>query len=57
MGVEWLDLGMPEAMWIFEVEDFGPLIVAIDTHGNNLYERVKQAVEAKRAEIYKMLGI
>jgi len=57
LGVEWLDLGMPEAMWIFEVEDFGPLIVAIDTHGNNLYERVKQAVETKRAEIYKMLGI
>ena len=57
VGVEWLDLGMPEAMWIFEVEDFGPLIVAIDTHGNNLYERVKQAVEARRAEIYKMLGI
>ena len=57
VGVEWLDLGMPEALWIFEVEDFGPLTVAIDAHGNNLYERVREAVEAKRADIYRMLGL
>jgi L(+)-tartrate dehydratase beta subunit len=37
-GVEWLDLGMPEAMWILRVRDFGPLIVSIDTRGNNLFE-------------------
>jgi L(+)-tartrate dehydratase beta subunit len=37
-GVEWLDLGMPEAMWIMAVQDFGPLIVSIDTGGNNLFE-------------------
>ncbi len=55
--VEWLDLGMPEAMWVFEVEDFGPLIVAIDSHGNNLYEDVKRAVEERKAKIYEMLGI
>ncbi|MEM2812264.1 MAG: FumA C-terminus/TtdB family hydratase beta subunit, partial [Candidatus Bathyarchaeia archaeon] len=24
-GVEWLDLGVPEALWIFEAENFGPL--------------------------------
>ncbi|RLI12173.1 hypothetical protein DRO33_02965, partial [Candidatus Bathyarchaeota archaeon] len=55
--VEWLDLGIPEALWVLEVEDFGPLVVAIDTHGNNLYEEVKRAVEDKKAKIYERLGI
>jgi fumarate hydratase subunit beta len=44
--VEWLDLGIPEALWVFKVENFGPLIVSIDTHGNNLYEEV--AAKAKK---------
>ena len=41
--VYWLDeLGMPEASWVFEVENFGPLTVTIDAHGRNLTEEVKQ---------------
>ncbi len=36
-GVEWLDLGMAEAFWEMEVEEFGPLIVSIDVQGNNLF--------------------
>ena len=35
---EWLDLGMPEALWVCRVKEFGPLIVSIDTHGRNLFE-------------------
>ena len=36
-AVHWLEeLGIPEAVWVLEVEDF-PLIVAIDTHGSSLY--------------------
>lgn len=46
-GVEWLDLGTPEALWIFEVEDFGPLTVAIDAHGNNLFTDVAKTVDRK----------
>jgi fumarate hydratase subunit beta len=56
-GVEWFDLGMPEAMWIFEVEDFGPLAVAIDSHGNNLFMDVAKATEESRQRIYQKLGI
>jgi tartrate/fumarate subfamily iron-sulfur-dependent hydro-lyase beta chain len=56
-GVEWSDLGMPEAMWILEVEDFGPLTVAIDTHGNNLFETVQTKVDKKKQQVYKKLGI
>ncbi|MBQ2832516.1 FumA C-terminus/TtdB family hydratase beta subunit [Methanobrevibacter sp.] len=37
-SVAWLDLGMPEAMWNLKVKDFGPLIVAMDSHGNSLYD-------------------
>ena len=36
-GVEWPALGMPEALGIFRVRQFGPLIVSIDTQGNNLF--------------------
>ena len=37
-GVDWLDLGMPEAMWDLDVDKFGPLIVAIDSNGKSLYD-------------------
>ncbi|MBQ6439794.1 MAG: L(+)-tartrate dehydratase subunit beta [Mogibacterium sp.] len=40
-GVEWLDLGMPEALWSIRVKDLGPLIVTIDTSGKNLFEEKK----------------
>ena len=55
--VEWLqDLGMPEAFWVFEVEDFGPLSIAIDSHGSNLFEDVKKKAEEQRMKIYEKLG-
>ncbi len=56
-GVEWYDLGMPEAMWIFEAEEFGPLAVAIDSHGNNLFTDVAKTVEQNKQRIYQKLGI
>jgi fumarate hydratase subunit beta len=56
-SVEWFDLGIPEAMWIFEVEEFGPLAVAIDSHGNNLFTDVQKSVEENKHRIYQKLGI
>jgi fumarate hydratase subunit beta len=55
--VEWFDLGMPEALWILEVEEFGPLTVAIDSHGNNVFEDVRKKVEENRPKIYEKLGL
>jgi len=46
--VEWLDLGMPEAMWVMRVKEFGPLIVSIDTQGNNLFETNKIEFNRKK---------
>ncbi|MBA5942776.1 MAG: fumarate hydratase C-terminal domain-containing protein [Methanophagales archaeon] len=45
-AVYWIDLGLAEAVWHLHVEDFGPLIVCIDTSGNSLYEEI--AEEARR---------
>ena len=40
--VLWQDLGAAEALWVLRVRNFGPLVVAIDTKGNNLYLHKKQ---------------
>lgn len=42
-SVNWLDLGVPEAIWELEVKDFGPLIVTMDSTGGNLYQEVRRA--------------
>jgi len=44
-------------MWILEVEDFGPLVVAIDSHGNNIFEDIKRQMEQNKAKVYQKLGI
>ena len=49
--VWWEDL-MPECLWKFRVKDFGPLIVAIDAHGNSIYKNV-QAEAAERIKAMK----
>lgn len=54
--VYWEDLH-PEAIYKFRVKDFGPLIVAMDSHGNHLYFDVKKQALQKLPEIYKKLGI
>jgi len=39
--VHWLEeLGMPEAIWVLEVTDWGPLTVAMDSHGNSLFHTI-----------------
>jgi len=55
--VEWYDLGMPEAMWVMEAQDFGPLAVAIDAHGNNLFVDIQKRVEENKQKIYEKLGV
>ncbi len=50
-AVYWLEeLGVPEAVWLLRVRDFGPLTVVIDSTGFNLYERVlEEARERARS--------
>ncbi len=43
--VHWLDLGMPEAVWVLRVEEFGPLIVGIDSKGKDIFAEVRERAE------------
>ena len=45
LDVYWLDLGMPEALWVVEADNFGPLIVSIDASGHSLYDDVSRCVD------------
>jgi tartrate/fumarate subfamily iron-sulfur-dependent hydro-lyase beta chain len=55
IGVEWIDLGTPEALWILEVENFGPLIVTMDTHGKSIHREIEREAKQKLDEIIKGL--
>ncbi len=56
-GVHWLDLGMPEAVWVLEAQNFGPLVVGMDTHEKSLYEDVDLNVKKNLEEVRKRLGL
>jgi L(+)-tartrate dehydratase beta subunit len=47
----------PESLWKFRVNGFGPLLVAMDSHGASLYSKVRTAAQQKRAEALKRLGV
>ncbi len=56
VDVYWLDeLGMAEAMWVFEVEEFGPLVVTIDPEGRNLYDEVLGRARQRMEEVLSRL--
>jgi len=47
----------PESLWKFRVRDFGPLLVAMDSHGASLYAAVKDAAQQRRADALRLLGV
>ena len=49
-GVDWLDLGMPEALWNICVKELGPLIVSIDTNGKNLFDEKKKDYAVRKED-------
>jgi fumarate hydratase class I len=48
-GVDFLDFGIPEAMWHLRVRDF-PAIVTMDAHSNSLHADVEKASAEKLAQ-------
>lgn len=55
-AVHWLEeLGIAQAMWVFEVENFGPFLVDGDLKGNSLFEIENRKVNEKLADAYKGL--
>ncbi|ODS97077.1 MAG: fumarate hydrolyase [Lautropia sp. SCN 69-89] len=47
----------PESLWKFRIRDFGPLLVAMDSHGASLYDTVRHDVDARRAQVLAGLGV
>ena len=52
--VHWFDeLGVAQAMWMVEVENFGPFIADSDLQGNSLFERETEKAKAGIAKLYE----
>ena len=47
----------PESIWKFRVRGFGPLLVAMDSHGASLYEAVDSEARSRRANALARLGV
>jgi L(+)-tartrate dehydratase beta subunit len=47
----------PESLWHFEVKGFGPLLVAMDSHGGSLYDTVRASVADRRAAALAAIGV
>ena len=47
----------PESLWRFRIRGFGPLLVAMDSHGGSLYAAVDAAARARRDKTLSQLGV
>ena len=54
--VEWLELGMPEALWVSRVKNFGPLIISIDTKGNNVFDKNRAIYNQRKVPIVERIS-
>jgi L(+)-tartrate dehydratase beta subunit len=54
--VHWLEeLGIAQALWVFEVANFGPFLVESDAQGNSLFERHNREMAARLDALYENL--
>jgi len=58
-AIEDLDMDdlNPESLWKFRVRGFGPLVVAMDSHGGSIYAQVNEAARARRESALAKLGV
>ena len=47
----------PESLWQFRIRDFGPLLVAMDSHGGSLYDAVDHAARDRRDAALAALNV
>ncbi|HRD78741.1 MAG TPA: fumarate hydratase C-terminal domain-containing protein [Hyphomicrobiaceae bacterium] len=47
------ELGLAQAMWVLDVEHFGPFIVDSDMQGNSLFERENAKIAPGLAKLYE----
>jgi L(+)-tartrate dehydratase beta subunit len=52
-GVYWLEeLGLAQAVWVLDVENFGPFLVESDLDGNSLFERENAKIAPALERLY-----
>ncbi|MEM3445131.1 MAG: FumA C-terminus/TtdB family hydratase beta subunit [Thermoplasmata archaeon] len=56
-GVYLEELGMPEAVWILNAENFGPLVVGISARGENMFVNLAEEIKKNENLARKKLGI
>ncbi len=47
------ELGIPEAVWLFEVKKFGPLVVTMDSHGKSIHDEIHEKVNENLEKLKK----
>jgi L(+)-tartrate dehydratase beta subunit len=47
----------PESLWKFRVKGFGPLLVAMDSHGASMYDQVNRGAADRRAAALAAMGV
>ena len=53
LGVYWVEeLGISEALWTFEVDRLGPLLVEGDIHGNSFFTQVNDDINRQLSALY-----
>ncbi len=56
LDVDMDDLN-PESLWQFRIKDFGPLLVAMDSHSGSLFNAVSDRAQERRAEALARMGV
>lgn len=58
-AIEEVDLDdlNPESLWKFRIRGFGPLLVAMDSHGASLYDSVQADTASNKEAVYRSLGL
>jgi L(+)-tartrate dehydratase beta subunit len=53
-GLHWQEeLGIAQALWVFEVENLGPFLVESDLQGNSLFDRENKKIAANLSKVYE----
>jgi len=47
----------PESLWQFRIKGFGPLLVAMDAHGQSLYDGVRATAADRRTQALAAMGV
>ncbi|MDH3229478.1 MAG: fumarate hydratase C-terminal domain-containing protein [Alphaproteobacteria bacterium] len=58
LAAHWIEeLGIAQAMWVFRVENFGPLIADSDLAGNSLFEQQNAEINKRIEKLYEGLKL